>query len=125
MLGLTLVQWLITVLLLVGIALPFLQIAHPRHARAFMGALVGFTALWWFLYLLMRNSGMFGKHQPLNSDTVLLRGYVFSVALCSLLEEVLSMRDESREVRPVVLLLSILFFLFTLASLVGGALGAF
>jgi hypothetical protein len=125
MLGLSLLQWLITILLLVGIALPFLQIAHPRHARAFMGALIGFTSLWWFLNLLMRNKGMLGEHQPLNSDTVLLRSYVFSVALCSLLEEVLSMRNEGKEVRSVILTLSILFFVGTLICLVGGVFGAF
>ncbi len=125
MLGLSLLHWLVKLLLLLGIALPFLQIAHPRHARAFMGALVGFTALCLVLYLLMRNGEMLGKHAPDNSDTVLLRGYVFSVALCSLLEEVLSMRDENKDMRPMVLVFSIVFFLLALACLVGGAFGAF
>jgi len=125
MLGLSFLEWLIKLFLLLGIALPFLQIAHPRHARAFMGALVGFSALWMLLYLLMRHGGILGAHAADNSDTVLLRGYVLSVALCSLLEEVLSMRDESKELRPMVLVFSIVFFVLALVCLVAGAFGTF
>lgn len=112
----------IKLLMLIGFAVPFLQVAHRRHARFEMGALVGLTALWWALYELLYYT-LLGAHAVDRSNLVLLRGYAFSAALCSLLEEFFSTRDESKTMQPALIALYGVFLCLTLVCLVLGGFG--
>lgn len=112
----------IKILMLIGFAVPFLQVAHRRHARFFMSALVGLTALWWAVYELVYYA-LLSAHAVDRSNLVLLRGYAFSAALCSLLEEFFSTRDEAKTMQPALMALYGIFLLSTLGCLVLGCFG--
>lgn len=112
----------IKLLMLIGFVVPFLQVAHRRHARFFMSALVGLTSLWWALYELLYYT-LLGAHAVDRSNLVLLRGYAFSAALCLLLEQVLATRDEAKTMQPAIMVLHGTFLLSTLGCLVLGGFG--
>lgn len=115
MFGMNIWQLGLTAFLLIGFSVPFIQIEHARHARAFMCMLIALTALFVVLYEILRIQ----QHLPQadHVEQVFPRAYVLSAALCGVVEEVLGMRDESRTFRPILLGVYCAFFLLSLISL--------
>jgi hypothetical protein len=118
-LGLSIFHLLVLIVQLVSIALPFVLVAHARHAKA-LGATMVFLTLVCFVCALL-----FDTNTSMRSDLVLLRSYAFSSALCSLADELLSARDAKKPVRFIILLPLGLLFLLTFVFLIGGISGTF
>ena len=120
MLGLPIFHVLVLIMELVGIALPFVQVAHARHGRALLVVTMGLTIVSFVVFL------WFGSHVSGRSDLVLLRCYAVSSSFCSLADTLFSSaRDEETPMRIIILLLFGVIFLLELVCLIGGISGAF
>jgi hypothetical protein len=117
--GLSIFHLIVLVVQLMSIASPFLQIAHARHARVLISAIVGVTLVLFLVVLL------FISHIADRSDLVLMRCYAFSSAFCCLIDELLSARDGKSPIRVIPLTLFALLFLLLLIAMIGGISGAF
>ena len=118
--GFPVVSVLLRVVLLLSIALPFLFVAHARHARVLMIATMLVTIIVFVL------SWLLGSQVSDRLDLVLLRCCAFSSVLCSLADELLSSaRNEKMPTRFRILLPLLLLLLFLLVCLLGGASGKF
>jgi hypothetical protein len=119
LLGLSIFHLLVLMVQLVSIALPFVQVAHARHAKALGAAIIFLTLVCGVCVLL------FDAHASARSDLVLLRCYAFSSSLCSLVDELLSARDAEKPMNLMILLPLVLLFLLSLVCLIGGVSGIF
>jgi hypothetical protein len=117
-LGLPILHVFVLIVLLVGIALPFLYVENARHARALLTTILLLTVVWFVLFLWF-------AHAPGRSDLMLFRSYAFSSALCLLVDELHSARDVEKPIRFLFLSLLGLLFLLTLLCVIGGIYGAF
>jgi hypothetical protein len=116
--GFPVLHVLLLIVFLISIALPFLLVAHARHAKWLMAATMLLTVIVFVL------SWLFGSHVSDRLDQVLLRCYAFSSVLCSLADKSSSSaRTEEMPTRFNILLP--LFLLFTLVCLIGGISGKF
>ena len=100
------VRLIIDLLMLIGLALPFFQIVHARHARALIIATLGLTAICWGIYLVF-SLRILHLAFPDRLDALLLRSYACSASAVSLLEEILSVRDEEKDLRTKLLIFQI------------------